>query len=81
MTLEDKIAKYLEQPGAFITAAELKFIDAMREAAKNGVGYGWMQQHIEWEWQDKTAGPSWGPEYFKKKITELEKRLKRKAHG
>jgi hypothetical protein len=71
MSLEDRLAKFLEQPGTFITSPEKQFIADMRRARALGVGYGWMQQVIEWEWQSKGPG-SFGPEYFEKRIRELE---------
>lgn len=74
MSVEQKIAKWLEQPGTFVTAAKSQFIADMRSAADRGVGYGWMQQIIEWEWQSKGPG-SHGPEYYHKLIKELEARL------
>lgn len=52
MSIESKLNKWLKQPGTFVTSAEREFIARMREAAAAGVGYGWMQQVIEWEWQD-----------------------------
>ena len=71
MTLEARMARWLEQPGTFVTGPERQFIEDMRKAAASDVGYGWMQQIIEWEWQSQGAG-SWGPEYFHKRIRELE---------
>ena len=72
MSLETKMQEWLKQPGTFVTDPELQFVEDMRKAASAGVGYGWMQQIIEWEWQSKGSG-SWGPEYFEKRIRELEK--------
>lgn len=69
MILEDKLREWLKQPGTFITDAEHQFIADMRKAAAAGVGYGWMQQITEWEWQSKGPG-SWGPEYFQKRLSE-----------
>lgn len=74
MTVEQKLDEWLKQPGAFVTTAERQFIDDMRKARAAMVGYGWMQQIIEWEWQSTGAG-AWGPEYFAKRIEELEKKL------
>lgn len=71
MTVEDKLTEWLKQPGAFITNSQIQFIEQMREAAKAGVGYGWMQQIIEWEWQSKSAG-ALGPEYFERRIRGLD---------
>lgn len=69
MTLEERLDEWLKQPGTFVTRAERDFIMEMRAAAANGVGYGWMQQVIEWEWQSKGPG-AWGPEYFHKQLAE-----------
>lgn len=76
-TLEQRFATHLLQPGSFITSHEKQFVAAMRLAAMNGVGYGWMQQVIEWEWQSKGPG-SWGPEYFEKEIAELKSTARKK---
>jgi hypothetical protein len=73
MSLENKLARWLEQPGTFMTSAERQFIADMRKAASAGVGYGWMQQIIEWEWQDKGDGAI-GPEFALKLLRELEAR-------
>lgn len=54
-TVEDRLAKWLEQPGTFVTAAERQFIEDMRRARAAGVGYGWMQDIIGWEWESKTG--------------------------
>ena len=54
------------------TDADWQFVADMRKAAKAGVGYGFMQQVTEWEWQDN-HDHSWGPEYFgeeRKKLTD-----------
>lgn len=71
MSVEENLATWLKQPGAFVTPAEQAFISDMRKAAAAGVGYGWMQQVIEWEWQSKGPG-AWGPNYFRNRIKELE---------
>lgn len=74
------MAEWLSQPGAFVTDAEREFIRDMRKAATHGVGYGWMQQVVEWEWQGTSEyGHAWGPEYFEAKIRELEAKLKTKG--
>lgn len=74
MTVEQKLDDWLQQPGAFVTQAERQFIADMRKARSAGVGYGWMQQMIEWEWQSTGVG-AWGPEHFHRRIQELEQRL------
>lgn len=76
MSVEDKLAEWLKQPNTVVTSAERLFIEHMREAAKHGVGYGWMQQVIEWEWQAKTGGGAFGPEYYERRIRDLERQLK-----
>lgn len=67
MTLEEKLNLWLRQPGASVAPAEQQFIADMRKAAAAGVGYGWMQQITEWEWQSKDPTGAWGPEYFEKR--------------
>jgi hypothetical protein len=56
VTLEERLAEFLKQPGTFVTEAEMQFIRDMRKAAERGVGYGWMQQVIGWEWEHKLGG-------------------------
>jgi hypothetical protein len=68
MILEERLAEWLKQPGTALSAAELQFITDMRKAARKGVGYGWMQQVIEWEWQEVHPGSAWGPEYYEKEL-------------
>lgn len=72
MELPTKLKEWLKLPGARLLPREIEFIARMRESAATGVGYGFMQQVIEWEWQDRAIG-SHGPEYFRKRIDELEK--------
>lgn len=55
MTVEQRLAEWEKQPGARVTLAERRFIDAMREARASGVGYGWMSQIIGWEWECASA--------------------------
>lgn len=61
----------------FLSAADHQFIADMRRAAANDVGYGFMQQVIEWEWQEKHLIGAWGPEYFnaeaQKQAAEIER--------
>jgi hypothetical protein len=72
MSVESKLELWARQPGARVTQAEWQFIADMRHAAANGVGYGWMQQIIEWEWQS-LGHAAFGPEYFHKRISALER--------
>jgi hypothetical protein len=44
------------------------------------VGYGWMQQVIEAEWQAKGVGV-WGPASFEEAIRRLEAERERLRHG
>ena len=39
-TVEEILAQWAKQPGAFVARAEREFIDDMRKAARAGVGYG-----------------------------------------
>jgi hypothetical protein len=72
MSVESNIAKWESQsPICRVSSAERKFIADMRAAAAAGVGYGWMQQVCEWEWQEYGLA-AWGPEYFQRRIDELE---------
>ena len=53
---------------------EREYLRALREAASQGVGYGWMQQVCEWEWRDYLQGKAgaWGPYYYENLVTRLE---------
>jgi hypothetical protein len=81
MSIESRIAEWLKQPGTAVTPAEREFITLFRAAAANGVGYGWMQQVIEWEWQESMQKHygldvgALGPEYFQKELRALEAKV------
>jgi hypothetical protein len=49
-SLEERLEDWAKQPGAGVTSAERQFIVDMRRAASEGVGYSWMQQMCQWEW-------------------------------
>jgi hypothetical protein len=74
MTLEERLDVWLKQPGTFVTEAERAFIADMRKAAAAGVGYGWMQQIAEWEWQSKCPNGAWGPELHEAELTQEAKK-------
>lgn len=75
-TVEEHLAEWAKQaPTCFVTPAERAFIADMRRAAASGVGYGWMQQMIEVEWNAMVAHGGWGPAYFERQITELRQRI------
>ena len=67
------------------SAAEARWLEAVRDAARAGVGYGWMQQVIEVEWNatGQTPGSAWGPAYFEQEMARLEAEIHRltAAHG
>lgn len=50
-TVEQILEIWSKQPGAVVSSAEREFITYMRLCASRGVGYGWMKQIIDWEWQ------------------------------
>jgi hypothetical protein len=63
-----------------LSPAERNFIADVAAAALQSVGYGFMQQICEWVWQDHLEiqgkpNTAWGPEYFNKRIRELEEKL------
>ena len=62
-TIEELLAIWSQQPGAVVSDAERAFIRDMRWAAQHRVGYGWMQQVIDWEWQYKNASASGGEKH------------------
>lgn len=68
MSIESKLSEWSAQSGMSISNAERKFIDDMRAARAAGVGLGWMQQIIEWEWQFIDPAGAWGPEYFERAL-------------
>ena len=61
------------------TDAERGFLGAVRTAARMQVGYGWMQQVIEAEWQTQGVG-AWGPAYFEAELQRLEEEIERLRH-
>lgn len=67
--LPRQIKEWLKQPGSRLGEDERLFIQCVRHFAGRSVGYGFMQQVCEWEWQaacerDGLPGSAWGPEYF-----------------
>jgi hypothetical protein len=62
------------------TPAESRFLTCIREAASHGVGYGWMQQVIEVEWQAQGVG-AWGPASFEEEIRRLTAEVERLRHA
>lgn len=68
-TVEERLALWAQQPGAVVTGAQRQFIEDMRRARADGVGYGWMQQIIEWEWQSEGIG-ALGPDYYERRLAE-----------
>ena len=75
-----KLQQWMQQPGARLLPGELEFLEQVRRFAAMGVGYGFMQQIIEWEWQDDCAragfpGGAWGPESHELEMRQLEKEL------
>lgn len=75
-TVEEYLEEWVKQgPNCVVSLAEEGFIRYMRWCAFHGVGYGWMQQIIEVEWNSKVSHGGWGPVYFQKRITALEKQV------
>lgn len=82
MPLPRKLVAWSKQPGAVVTPAERNFCDIVSQYREFGIGYGWMQQTIEWMWQEWAdahglPGSAWGPESFAKRIADLEAELER----
>ena len=77
-TVEEHLAAWQAQcrrqdgPPPAVSPEELEFIAAMRRAADSRVGFGFMQQMIEVEWNHRANGGGWGPVYFEKLIRKLE---------
>ena len=68
-TVEEMMAEH----GVRLSPAEREFIAAMRYARDQGVGFGFMQQATEWEWNHRDQlGTVWGPTYFENRIRALE---------
>src|SRR5262249_2076973 len=61
--LPQKLRDWLRQPGSVLLPGFREFVVAVREFAAHGVGYGFMQQVIEWIWQEKDPIGAWGPEF------------------
>jgi len=62
-----------------ISVSDRQFIADMRKAAADAVGYGFMQQVIEWEWQDHDEIGAWGPEYFERERKQVADALGHKS--
>lgn len=69
--VERALADWAKQPGATITDATRQFVADMRKARAAGVGYGAMQQIIEWEWQDVDEATAQGPQATMRALDEL----------
>lgn len=78
-TVEQRLFEWAKQPGAVVTSAEWDFIADMRHARANGVGYGWMQQVIEWEWQDESPETALGPESYERELVAAQAELAEQA--
>ena len=78
MTVEECLAEWAEQgPECRVSLDEWRFISYMRLCAANDVGYGWMQQVIEWEWIHHLK-EKWGvdegalgPLYYQKQLERI----------
>lgn len=55
-SVEQILDIWAKQPGAIVSHAERQFIVDMRKAFAARVGYGWMRQVIQWEWDHYEAG-------------------------
>lgn len=71
-TLGKTPEQHMAESPAIFTQRERNFVNMIREFVP--IGYGMMQQLIEWEWQSKSVG-AWGPEYFEAQITALQSAL------
>ena len=71
-TPEQRIDEWAKQPGAVRMPGTTEFLACVRQYAH--IGYGHMQQLIEWEWQSKAPG-AWGPEHFHAELTAAEQRI------
>lgn len=82
--LPEKLRKWHQQPYSVLDPECVKFVEQVHEFARRGVGYGFMQQVIEWIWQEETekrygTNGAWGPEFFAAQIRELETKLAGKS--
>ena len=80
MTAEQRLREWAKQPETAVSPAEWQFLAAVQQYAGRGVGFGFMAQVIEWEWQHYCErmgfpGGAWGPEYYDNRIRELEAEL------
>ena len=77
--IPEKLKAWSLQPGTVLDPAEEEFVRLLGHYFRDGIGYGFAQQVIEWMWQelaeaDGVPGSAWGPEYFNARVAELEKR-------
>lgn len=71
-TVEEHLAAWAKQVDTcVIRPEEWAFVAGMRHAFRRGVGFGWMQQIIEIEWNAKHGSCAWGPRYFGEQIEKL----------
>jgi hypothetical protein len=73
MTVEGYLVEWMtNNPGVRVAPAELQFISAMRQTRAGGIGFGWMMQIIELEWNATcSAGGRW-PEALARRTAEVE---------
>jgi hypothetical protein len=96
LTVEEHLARWAVPKGVCpegrISDATLAFIVDIRRAAKEGVGYGAMQQIIEWEWayrlqeDQQLSSGAFGPAHFwelldekDREIAQLKRRLRERG--
>lgn len=66
------------ETGGAVGEVEQAFVQMVHAFAFLGVGYGFMQQIIEWIWQETRIGSgAIGPEFYEKKIRALEDQIKK----
>jgi hypothetical protein len=71
-TTEDRLLEFAVQNGMEdIPGTATNFIQILRAYQSLGLGYGFMIQLIEWEWQASSGGESWGPEALNLQIKAL----------
>lgn len=72
MTVERRLQEFTDQHGGGeLPSSVTNFLQIMRAYSTLGLGYGFMIQLIEWEWQHATGGMVRGPESLNIQIKDM----------
>lgn len=76
MTVEQRLQSFVEQYGdSGLPPYVLNFLQIVRTYSAMGLGYGFMIQLIEWEWQHATGGQVRGPESLNLQVKAMSEEI------